>query len=498
MTKIQRTKGPALSRRRLLQGGLAALALSPVHRLVSAQAAPRRRFVFLLSGNGFDGSVLMSRATREWIPMNGGREVLDHVRWGDGYGAPRAYGASLRSPEVIDGDLTTASGLANLGPLAAKSAVVLGLSSRITGGGHETMHGLLSSTRTIAGAPSGRTLDHHLAQLPSVRGVGGSRTPIGAIRVGVHHDANASITYDSCASGPGLALPTINSAQAAWDAYVGPLASADGAERIARRTRYLELARRDAQRTAPSLPSASSRAQVATYQAAVEELLADQDRFGEVIESTRSSGLVLPARPDGELAPLEQLRAQCATVSVALRAGLTNVAVVGMGTGSGFHGFDYGFGALAGAQNHGLRHVFAAGNGEPTSAREDLRRDFRRVWREEIEALASIASDLEATPEPGGSGSMLDHTVLVYVGDNGAEHHASASEFPLLIMGGGEIGLRTGGRTIVYPDVFDGGAAHRQLTNLWLALGGPIAGERLDRFGAANLEDPMPLPELLG
>ena len=245
------------------------------------------------------------------------------------------------------------------------------------------------------------------------------------------------------------------------------------------------------------MPPGLAQAQLAEYQGAIEDLLADQERLGGAIEAARGSGLVLPARPDGLVLPLDRLRAQCATVSTALRAGLTNVAVVGMGTGGGFHGFDYGFGVLAGKGNHGERHIFAPGNGEPENTREDLRRDFRQVWREEIEGLVSLAQDLENTPEPAGGGTMLDNTVLVYVADNGAEHHATAREFPLLMIGGGNLGLRTGGRTVVYPDVYDGGDGHRELTNLWLTLGGPLAGTTLGGFGNATLNAEGPLAELM-
>jgi hypothetical protein len=66
---------------------------------------------------------------------------------------------------------------------------------------------------------------------------------------------------------------------------------------------------------------------------------------------------------------------------------------------------------------------------------------------------------------------MLDTTVIVYVSDNGEQHHSTGTEFPVLLLGGSGIGLRTGGRTIVYPGLDTGGSGHRQLSNLWNTLG---------------------------
>jgi hypothetical protein len=69
----------------------------------------------------------------------------------------------------------------------------------------------------------------------------------------------------------------------------------------------------------------------------------------------------------------------------------------------------------------------------------------------------------------------------VYVGDNGEQHHSQALEFPVLLLGGSALGLRTGGRTLVYPGE-RAGSSHRQLSNLWNTMG-YLAGEELDRFG---------------
>ena len=485
-----------MNRRHFLAGAAAMGVLGA--RRASAAANGARRFVFMLSGNGFDGRVLMTDELREFARINrGGLPIPPDRRWGED-GAV-SYGP-MSGPQVLRGDLTTAPALKNLGPLAAKACVVLGLSSRITGGAHTTSHGVLSSTRTIAGSPGGPTLDAYLASLPGVRGEGEARSPLAAMRVGFNPDGASSIAYTTCAAAAGRPLPMLNSTLAAWTAYVAPLASSDGLAQLAERADVLALAR--SQLATQVAPSPLAAAQLSRYRGAVDDMTQDLDRFRAVAAAAR--GAMLPPRPVAGRAPLDQLRDHCKTVSAGLRFGVSNVAVIGMGLGGAFHGIDYGpeFGVLAGKQNHDERHNYDSRGddaGQTIVQRENRRAAFFDVWRAEVEALVSIARELEATPEPGAAGSMLDHTVLVYTSENGDGHHSGASEFPTLLLGGGALGLQTGGRTLVYPDITNGGPAHRQLSNLWQTLGGPVAGQRLELFGneGASRIAPGPLHELL-
>lgn len=478
------TKKTRVSRRTLLKGAAAlgvAGALSPMHRIAAGQDGVPRRFVFFLSGNGFDAAGLFSDETRSFIESARGTPIDESYRWGESRN--RGYEHSGAGPQILSDDLSSAPYLTGLGSLASKASVVLGLSSVVTGGYHGSFHGVLSSTRSLNRRPSGMTIDAHLALLDSVRGTGDRRTPVSAIRVAVSNDFG--ISYTNCASGPGQPLPTIGSAAGTWDAYVGPLVSADGIARVEQRTRMLEAA---AQETELQLGAAvgHSRQQLSSHQSAIAELLGNQSRFGEVISAY--GGEAAPPRPTDEGNVLDRMREHAANVAFALRHGVTNVAFLGMGTSESFHGLNYGFGALNGG-NHGLRHDFASN--------ADIRRDLREVWRQEVEAFLSIARTLDSVPE--GSGTMLDHTVMAYLPDNGAEHHSSAREFPVLLLGGGAIGLRSEGRSLIYPDFYDGGAGHRQLSNLWNTIGGPLAGTTLDDFGGegANRRAAGPLEELV-
>jgi arylsulfatase A-like enzyme len=116
----------------------------------------------------------------------------------------------------------------------------------------------------------------------------------------------------------------------------------------------------------------------------------------------------------------------------------------------------------------------------------------------QLTAVAAAAQSLMSTPDPAETGSILDNTVIVFIGDNGQQHHSTASEFPVVLIGAKNLGRHTGGRTIVDPGVDSGGANHRQVSNLWNTFG-HLAGQSLDTFGGegAFRVAPGPLSELM-
>jgi hypothetical protein len=95
---------------------------------------------------------------------------------------------------------------------------------------------------------------------------------------------------------------------------------------------------------------------------------------------------------------------------------------------------------------------------------------IHEVTRRQVTAIANMARKLKNTPDPSNGTNMLDGTVIVYIGDNGEQHHSTATEFPILLIGGRAMHLQTGGRTIVYPGI-GAGNNHRQVSNLWNTLG---------------------------
>ncbi len=443
----------------LVQTAAGAALLSPfLSRLAMGQGQPIPRFVFFVEGNGYEPLMVLSPSTRTALDATLAAPIGTARYW------PRRY----RHTTVIEtaGDLAQASSLTGLGTLAAKTAVLLGLSSRITGGGHSAYHGVLSSTRTAGVRPSGETIDAHLSKLPRLAG-----TAHAAYRVGhISHQyfPGVALDYGTCALGPGVSAPLVLDPAQAFDRLFSPVASRAAFDRTGR---ILDFARTDVQRALAAFPGSSpERVKLEKYLEAVEENIERRRRLDARLTPT----MTLPMRPGARFPEdfYPVVDAQARHIASALEGGLTNVAVLGIGTGFNFDTF-YDAG-------HDPRH-----DTHHTSESSAMARAYiYEQGKKQMDVMINLARRLDAVPE--GTGTLLDHTVLVYVGDNGETHHATADEFPVVLMGGSALGLRTGGRTLVYPGLDRFGQGHRQVSNVWNTLG-HLAGENLNAFGGEKL-----------
>jgi hypothetical protein len=95
-----------------------------------------------------------------------------------------------------------------------------------------------------------------------------------------------------------------------------------------------------------------------------------------------------------------------------------------------------------------------------------------RINRWFCEQLAYLAKRLSATPEPGGNGSMLDNTTILWTNELGKGNSHTLDNIPFVLVGGG-LGFRMG-RSLKLPRV-----PHNRLL-LALAHG---FGHELKRFG---------------
>lgn len=96
--------------------------------------------------------------------------------------------------------------------------------------------------------------------------------------------------------------------------------------------------------------------------------------------------------------------------------------------------------------------------------------------------VAHLATRLAAIPEPGGEGSLLDHTTIVWTNELGKGNSHSQDNLPFLLLGGG-LGFKTGR----YLDL--GGVPHNRL---WLAIAHAF-GHPLPAFGNPALCQAGPL-----
>jgi hypothetical protein len=87
--------------------------------------------------------------------------------------------------------------------------------------------------------------------------------------------------------------------------------------------------------------------------------------------------------------------------------------------------------------------------------------------------VAWLAKRLAETPEPGGDGSLLDHTTILWTNELGEGNSHSHEHIPWVLVGGG-LGFRMG-RAVEFP-----GVSHNRLL---LSLARAMGHESLVRFG---------------
>jgi hypothetical protein len=90
--------------------------------------------------------------------------------------------------------------------------------------------------------------------------------------------------------------------------------------------------------------------------------------------------------------------------------------------------------------------------------------------------VAHLAKRLASIPEPGGEGTLLDHTTILWTNELGKGNSHSQDNLPFLLLGGG-LGFKTGRALDL------GGVAHNRL---WLAIAHAF-GHRIDKFGNPSL-----------
>jgi hypothetical protein len=100
--------------------------------------------------------------------------------------------------------------------------------------------------------------------------------------------------------------------------------------------------------------------------------------------------------------------------------------------------------------------------------------------------MAYLAKRLAETPEPGGSGTLLDNTLIVWTNELGKGNSHTLDNIPLVMVGGG-LDFRMG-RSLKYPKL-----PHNRLL---LALAHAL-GHELKSFGNPDYCGDGPLTGLV-
>lgn len=469
----------SLSRRRFIRAmglGAGAAIVSPlVHRaFAEGDMNTPKRVVICMNGNGIEQHNFMSDPAR-------------------------AAGTDADMLQEVMGGLETAPALSALAggngelDLRPHTAALIGLSSTITGGSHTTQYKSLSCSKGRA-----QTVDSWLADC-----LHGDQ-PFRALRLGSVESENTTLQYGMCMDNPSRQLPIIANPVQGHATVFGSLASGQAGEDFANNGKLFEFALTDAQRAVTSFVGSSrERAKLENYANALEEMRTLQQRL---IDSETTMRMVAGANgidpEDGTLLqsahPLTRLEAQYRIATAALMGDLTRTVVLTSSTGSAFSHTRYtsltsiftedsNFDGTV-PWRHGVCHE-AGGNAT-------YQKVLDRVIGRQVELIAQLARDLASVPE--GNGTMLDHTVIVFMSDNGSTHHSTAQNWPMLVIGGSEIGISTGGRSLIYPSY--GKVANKRVSNVFSSLG-HMVGYRDDaaNFGGEPDKETAggPLSELL-
>jgi hypothetical protein len=116
---------------------------------------------------------------------------------------------------------------------------------------------------------------------------------------------------------------------------------------------------------------------------------------------------------------------------------------------------------------------------------KDSQDKLTRINRWYCEQMAYLARSLAETPEPGGPGSLLDNTLLIWTNELGKGNSHTLDNIPFVLVGNG-LDFRMG-RAIKYPRL------HHNRLLMALAHG---MGHRIERFGNPNFCAGGVLPNL--
>lgn len=450
-----------VSRRTLLKG-LGAGLLVPFFNQVNAQSGRPARLVLVVECNCIYPTNLLSTGARAALKRNPGNE-------------PWFYHSNTypdAATVVANDDLATAPALHPLSSqwdggidLVNRSAVVLGLSSGVAGGGHSSGSGALSCAAHGA-AP---TFDAVIA--PRIR----AGAPFDALRLGTS-SARVSIVYETCALGPMKPAGIIVNPALAYNSTFGSVLG-DAATGLERKQLF-DFAREEARIALQTFRGNSNeRLKLERYLSSLEALRSREDLLEGMAPQVRP---FLPPLPSDNplLAPtevqpdsLDWLKAQFQIATASLLGGLTNNVVLAAGTS----GFDLSYPSDITHENrHTLQHGYT--NSSNWTA-------ITEITRRHVAMVAKLARTLAATPEPNADGTMLDHTIIVFMSDNGEQHHSTASEWPKLIIGGNRLGMKTDGRTVLYPSIRQSDTRNRQVSNFFNSLGHALGDPDFNSFG---------------
>ena len=429
--------------------GASAPFLSPLLARLEAESRGVKplRFVFLVEGNGLPAPHLQ--------PI----------------GIPRKVQKNLRNPQVeqsaedalVDLHLSDPQhqlppGLEPLAKFRDRLTILQGLSGRVCGGGHSNDFGALGAYSGRAGAKD-ITIDAAVARkIPGI---------FQHVALGISRSAASDVIYGCSASGPDQKVPIYTNPALAYELLFGKVLAGNPQATAGAQTLLLDAVSEDIRRLETQLPR-EEKEKLRQYREAFHSISSRQAKLGQV-DPKRIHPLTEKHHSKVET---DRLEAHVRLAATALITGMTNVVTLASGAGSPH--FEVTFSGLGiTADKHQIGHQQVAGW-------EQMALKIRRYH---TGLLAQFMELLQAMPEAGGT--MLDHTLFVYLSDSAENHHSTCYEWPVLLLGNLGGRLKGGDRFLNYPRY--GLAGHRTMANLFTTLLHAVGAPR-DHFGTKDRE----------
>jgi len=439
---------------RLASTAAGGLLLAPGARpLISSpqsSAAPRR-FVFVTISNGLSAKLLQ--------PAEVKRDPAADARLAD---LPLA---GMKLPPALE----------PLEPYKNRLTILQGLSGKIAGGGHFTLHGALGACSSRAGAFA-ETIDLALAKTRN--------TIFPHLGLGVVTQ-EVSVAYGRSAAGRDQPVPSICSPELAHNQLFASVAQGEARQALEARDTLIDFLGKDLKKLDATL-TGDERKKMDVHVDGYQAMLDRRSRLDRMKDTLRKHvPAITPAYTSDD--PMERLSAQFDVSAAALISGLTDVVTISSGVGGMWNMTFKSLGIAIGS--HPIGHG-QSDNGRPAGELAQI------VRRYHLQLIGGLARKLQAVPE--GNGTMLDNTVIVFLSDSAEAHHSSCHEWPMVVLGtlGGRL---KSGRYLEYPHY--GRPGNRTVANWYLTLL-EAAGAPRPSFGVQDPSmDPQdqkgPLKELL-
>lgn len=446
-----------VTRRNFLRNlGAGSLALTPFLQHLRAEGAGQlpKRFVFVVRGNGL----------RPYGIVPQGLEELGSDRF--------------KQDKLVDrslADLKLNESMKSLEPFKDQLSIIQGLSSKICKGPHGGHFGVLGAYTSGDHAPPRKeTLDATLAKkFPGI-------FPHLAFHIGLKSDELFRY-LDISAQGKNTRTPAYASAMLAYKEIFGTVMTGDDAkiEAVAHQN-LMDFLVDDVKRVKKSLNS-NEKEKLDHYLNGFESL---RDRQVKLNTMGDSLARMAPRLDDKYTSEVEthRLEAHFDLAASSLITGLTNVVTIRADQLEvRYQGFDHA--RMKEVSVHDIGHTAdVEGTEDRFESNWQEGREMRsRIRTYQMELIAGLAGKLKAVPE--GDGTMLDHTVIVFLSDAGSQHHTGYENMPLMVLGNMDGAFKTG-RYLHYPNYNQSG--HRVLANLLMSLQ-HAAGMPVDDYGDRDL-----------